>query len=448
MTVTASASPWSDLAGSPDTVRLMVALRSGLGHCADGSWLIDGLSVSKVRRSSSLRRHPHPISMCIDLQLREAASGRTVKQRFFAKAYRGGASAQARLDIDAAHLEQPDFGPALLHLPDLDMLAWAWPNDPGLPQLVHLTDSARVGAHLPTRLVPAGVSHVEVLRYEPERRATLRCTLAPEHPDGPSRTVYAKTFADDQAHRLLHRFERMRAASADPDAACVAEPLGVDPVTATFWQQPAPGQALVTDQTVHAADDVFHRIGVALARLHATDLDAQELRSTDFWLAEAQRRVRKIGRAQPDLAARAAAVAAALGDAAERLPAPALTLIHGDFHPEQVWVAGDRIVFFDFDEFALGNPMEDLAEFIVKLEQLRVPAARAEAQVHSLTAGYRRAAPQHFHAGWLHWYRALQTLLQASRAFVFQVPGWHDLLVARLQRCEQLVNALRGEVLA
>lgn len=441
-------SPWSDLAGTPDAVRLMVALRSGLSHCAGGSWLIDGLRLSKVRRSSSLRRHPHPISMCIDLQLREVASGRAAQQRYFAKAYRNGASAQALLAIDAAQLALPDVGPAVAHLPELDMLVWSWPNDPGLPQLARLADPARVGAHLPARLAATHVSHVEVLRYEPERRATLRCTLAPVQPGEAPRTVYAKTFADDQAHRMLRRFERMRAASVDPDAACVAEPLGVDALTATFWQLPAPGHALVTDQTVQAPDDVFRRIGVALARLHGTDLDEPMLRSTDLWLTEVQRRARKIGRALPELAERAAAVAAALGDAAEQLPAPALALIHGDFHPEQVWLAGERIVFFDFDEFALGNPMEDLAEFIVKLEQLHLAAARREAQTKALIAGYLHAAPHHFHAGWLQWHRSLQTLLQASRAFVYQTPGWHDLLESRLQRCEQLVSTLHGEVVA
>lgn len=442
-------SPWSDLSAALDPVRLMLALGAGLEHCASGAWVIDGLRISKVRRSSSVRRDPHPISMCIDLALRDVARGTSAQQRYFAKAYRDGASAQALREIDASGLVAPKLGPAFARLPDLDMLVWQWPNDPALPQLAPLTDPARIGALLPGRLAGAAVSEVEVLRYEPERRATLRCTLAPVRQGEPARTVYAKTFAQAQAQRLMRRFARAQsAASRDVHAACVAEPLAVDAQGSTLWQLPAPGRPLLHDPARPDPEAAFTAIGAALARLHTLDLDEPALRSLDYWLGEVQRRVRKIGRAAPDLALRAAAVGKALEQSAARLPSPTLGLIHGDFHPGQVWLAGERVVFFDFDEFALGHPMEDLAEFIVKLEQLAQPASRFDAQVRALIAGYQQAGPNRFDAGWLQWYRALQTLLQASRAFVYQEPGWPVLLNERLHASEQLVQAIRAEVAA
>lgn len=444
---TLHASPWSDLSSAPDPARMTAALGSGLAHCADGSWVIEGLRISKVRRSSSLRRDPHPISMCLDVELHDPEHLATTRQRYFAKAYRGGASEAALQAIDAARLAQPAAGPAVARLAELDMLVWCWPNDPALPQLARLTDPVRAGALLPASLAGATVSRVEVLHYEPERRATLRCTLAPQRPGEPVRSVYAKTFADPLAARLAQRFKCVQAAAqADPAAACVAESLGVDAHASTFWQWPAPGRPLLDDLAHPAPDAAFEAIGAALARLHALDLGEPAVRSTSFWLTEMQRRIRKVSRAAPHLAAQVASIGAALESAARRLTPPALGSIHGDFHPGQVWLSEGRVVFFDFDEFALGNPMEDLAEFIVKLEQVAQPAGRFERQVLALIGGYRHAAPQRFNADWLQWHRTLQTLLQASRAFVYQEPGWSTLIDERVRACERLAGAIRTEV--
>jgi Ser/Thr protein kinase RdoA (MazF antagonist) len=148
------------------------------------------------------------------------------------------------------------------------------------------------------------------------------------------------------------------------------------------------------------------------------------------------------------LASRAQNLSAMLETNAMHLPRARQTLIHGDFHPDQVWLHGDRVVFFDFDEFALGNPMEDLAEFIVKLEQQGGAATRRQSQVASLLAGYCAVAPRFFNAQWLQWHRAVQTLLQASRAFIYQQPDWRTLVDARLAASEQLASALLLKVAA
>ena len=119
----------------------------------------------------------------------------------------------------------------------------------------------------------------------------------------------------------------------------------------------------------------------------------------------------------------------------EALP-PGLQLVsHGDFHAGQVGIDRQRIVLFDFDEFALGDPLEDLAAFVTRL-----PAAGAPAEFGTLlVAAYAQAAPEQFSRRRLHWHLALQMLLQASRAFVFQVEGWRAELERRLACAEALI---------
>ena len=67
-----------------------------------------------------------------------------------------------------------------------------------------------------------------------------------------------------------------------------------------------------------------------------------------------------------------------------------------------------------------------------------------EGAVHWLML-YRAVAPESFNAQWLQWHRSMQTLLQASRAFIYQEPGWHALLESRLTACERLAASLRIE---
>ena len=390
--------------------------------------------------------------MLLDLDCRDAATGRRRTERYYAKAFRDGTSTSAFAGADQSELAASAFGAPLSLVTALDMLLWAWPNDPSLPQLARLLDPDRLPAALPQGVNVLGhaAGGAEVLRYEPERRATLRCTMVAAGAAGPESVVYGKTFCDENsALALLERFEYFwQLSQVDAAAPCVGRPLGWDRSTRTFWQAAAPGQPLMGQ--AHAVDELtgFEAIGRALAKLHLAPLQTSAQRSTVHWLAEAQRRVQKIGRAAPDLAGRAQSLAAMLETNAMHLPRARQTLIHGDFHPDQVWLHRDRVVFFDFDEFALGNPMEDLAEFIVKLEQQGGTATRRQSQVESLLAGYCAVAPRFFNEQWLQWHRAVQTLLQASRAFIYQQPDWRTLVNARLAASEQLASALLLKVAA
>ena len=97
-----------------------------------------------------------------------------------------------------------------------------------------------------------------------------------------------------------------------------------------------------------------------------------------------------------------------------------------------------RIVLFDFDEFTLGDPMQDLAAFIVKLDQAALPPVLSAGLVEQ----YAAAAPGRFDAGSLAWHLAVQSLLQVSRAFIYQQPGWAAELERRLSSAEARAAAL------
>ena len=62
---------------------------------------------------------------------------------------------------------------------------------------------------------------------------------------------------------------------------------------------------------------------------------------------------------------------------------------------------------------------------------------------HSLVRAYAAAAPQRFNPQSLAWHLAIQSLLQVSRAFIYQRPGWAEALERRLAAAETRTLALQ-----
>ena len=430
-----------------DSTAMRALLQAQLPGFAEGRLHIDALGVRSARRSTSLQRNPRPMTLCYELQVSDAVRGRTGPQLLYAEVFREGGAATAFARHDRTRFAPPAFGEPLVHLPGLNLLLWALPNDPGLPQLAHLLDPSAAARWLACDA--SAELRVELLRYEPRQRATLRYTLAGGD-GGAARTVYAKTFCDDRAAAIDARFGHFwRLALIDPGAPLVAQPLGFDAATRTVWQAAAVGVPLREALGLHGgvvlpaqeAEVLLQNVAHAWARLHAAPLTPTASavpRTVAHWLAEVQRRGRKIGRADARLAARAERVVEIIAAHAERQALRPLSLIHGDCHPDQVWVQGGRVLLFDFDEFTLGDPMQDLASFTLKLEQDGAPPALVTAFI----AHWESAAPQRFDRDSLAWHLVIQSLLQASRTFVYQRPGWTHTLERRLAASEARTAAL------
>jgi hypothetical protein len=432
-----------------DTCTDLPAMQALLQRClpgfADGRLRLDALRMHKARRSSSLQRNPHPITLCYELQVLDREHNTAGSQWLYAKMFRNGASADCFASIDVQRLQRPAFGEALAHLAELDMVLWALPNDPGLPQLAALLDPVRVRSHLPWAALaidPQRVRHVEVemQRYEPEQRATLRCSVTLAGADAPL-VLFAKTFCDARGRAIDERFHYFwQRAQADPMAPLVAPPLGYDEATRTAWQGAAEGVPLLQALAGGDVPALLAQVAQALSTLHTAPLAWNREHPLAHWCAEARRRQTKIARAEPALAARAAALVEAIDTLAARWPDVPLGLIHGDFHPDQVWLHQGRVVLFDFDEFTLGDPLEDVAEFAQKLGD--AAWSRTFIVAAAATLGTR------FDPDRLRWHLAVQSLLQASRAFIFQREGWRTELALWLARAERETSALASGVTA
>lgn len=391
---------------------------------------VHALRITQVRRTTSRQRNPHPLQLALEADL----AGRPGEgwQTFHGKLCRDAAGAAALLAETATGASAA----VALLLPALHLVLWAWPHDPGLPQLPGLLDPAQTLPWCGRR-----AQAVQVLRYTPGQRASLRYQVGTDA--GQPVWLYAKTFRDDRAAAIHQRFDHFwQQAQQQADAPTVARPLGHDAATRSLWQASASGMPLPA--LLHSGLPWLPgQVARAWAAVHQAPLAlaGPQPRDRAHWLAELARRRKKVARALPGLAPAADRLVAALQQASSRLAEPPLSLIHGDCHPDQLWLQGQRVVLFDFDEFKPGDPMEDLAEFLAKL----APDGAEAAFGRALLAAYAEAAPARLHSGRLHWHLAVQHLLQAARAYGFQRPGWPDEMAARLGRAQAAADACLAE---
>jgi hypothetical protein len=297
--------------------------------------------------------------------------------------------------------------PAPEWLREIDMIFWRFPHDPGLPQLGALLDG-----------------RTELVRYRPEERATLR-----------RGDLYAKTFRGTEGAELCERFFSLQRMSGRLMAFEVARPQEYDASTRTFWQQGIEAPALAEVITSANCAALMALAAQGLAALHGAEPRFGPARSNAELAAASLRRAAKIGRCMPRLGPRAQGIAEEIAGHVPAAAGAASVQIHGDFHMDQLRVREGRLVLFDLDELAIGDPLEDLASFVVKCPLRDARLARLACA--ALIDAYARCRPALFDATRLSWHLSVQWLHKASRAYVWQRPGWRAAAAEALAQAEQ-----------
>lgn len=131
----------------------------------------------------------------------------------------------------------------------------------------------------------------------------------------------------------------------------------------------------------------------------------------------------KLCHAFPDINAELQALAHSLEQRAPDRHAPRQTFIHGDFHLRQLLACEDRIVFLDFDECALGDPLQDLASLVVDLHFYDFTPTELAALVAVFLRAYRDASGWNVPPDDLAWYVRLQLFTKAYRVYRQHLPN-------------------------
>jgi len=342
-----------------------------------GQFVIITCRVLGTHYKAKPRANDSVCGVCYELLIDGAGKQVVGVQQLYAKAYLNGRSHLEFRRINAPRRCQPRFGEALVHLPSLGLIVWAFPNDPELPHLPVAVNGGQVKARLPYGRLPAGLDRpegivdirVEVIRYRPEKRCTLRYQLRRQATGVPETlTIYGKTYAQGKGRKIYQDIEGLRRQSRTTSHHfLVPEPLGYDEQLEMVWQEALPGESLSNALSSTNYDHFLPMAARGLANLHQSALAPAHCITTDELFAETVKNTTKLMEAWPEFKQRLQRLLGSLEDSHRRMTPSPPSFIHGDFHVKQLLVQADGLAICDFDDLALGDPLQDIAFFLADL---------------------------------------------------------------------------------
>lgn len=390
----------------------------------------------RVERCEVERVKYRPASHCrvaYRLHLRSGHGGGGFEQRVAARV---GADFDRRAARAAVRPLLPSAsGPALRLLPALQMLTWWWPNDARLRAPAWLADEARLRTELLPDVIDAlGGGRlqdhaVNVVQYVPEQRLTARVTLRWHDGAQPrEQRVYAKASREPDgatAHALLASLQ----ASAAWREGRLLTPAALlwQPAAELHWQTEAAGSAWLDLPPAHT-DTLMPALGAQLAALHATPVPT----ARSITLSAMQTRLVEVaailGAALPASQRDLRRATLALTRGLHHVDGAAMCSLHGDLHPRNLLVDGERLSIIDLDGLRCGPAVLEIGSWIAdgayRALLAGTPADAPHEGWQALLDGYAAAGGGRFDAAALAWATAWALLTQrAFRCVVNLKPG-------------------------
>lgn len=400
-----------------DAAAMQEILQRRLPGFAEGRMLI-----SRVQIKDFEYKPGRKCAICYAVRAHDPATGRQGRQLFL-----GVLEPRSRAQIELAaapadELATPEFGPARHALPELNMVLWAFPNDPkikGLPVLAQAgslqTLLNETGALSKTAgSGPVQCLETQVVKYVPQRRCTFRHVLH-LHAGTAQQSelvVYSKIYrAKTDAGLFFKNLQGIwEAPVCRSGALLVPEPLFHAAALNAVFQRGLRGRNL--DEMLHEIDpaEVSARLGLALAGLQQCALAGLEHRPPAEEFDEFKKTQKALLACSSAHAPALQKIEHELARGISGLSALAPVPIHGAFRPTQVLMVGDQIAVIDFDGFLMGNPLADAGSFIAHLIYLPLKGLLSETQsraaIRQFARAYGAAAPWGMPEKTLRWYIA------------------------------------------
>jgi Ser/Thr protein kinase RdoA (MazF antagonist) len=362
-----------------------------------------------------------------------------VGARDYTVAARTFAAGESRRAYERAARESVDCAPlrAVVHDAELETVFWTFPNDRRLADLRVLRDAPPPEL---ARLLTPEWARSRVVAYAPEKCATAECL------DARSRVIaYAKVYAGDEGRHVydIYRALAQRLAT-DGAGITITRALAYDETHRTLLLAPADG-ARAADLSDEEMPRGYGRLGVALAALHDapapqglqpfTRLDAKRLR----------RAALAIGAARPDVRREASELADDLERRREQHEADddsQRVCLHGDVHPKNGIIQGERLTLIDLDQCGTGHAAADLGSLLASLTYNRITADAAHSSAHSSSHSLAHSSERVLADAFLSGYESVRELPAPESL------RWHTAAALLAERALRAVNRIRPEGLA
>src|SRR5262249_27908236 len=134
--------------------------------------------------------------------------------------------------------------------------------------------------------------------------------------------------------------------------------------------------------------NLLQAIARGLAGLHSSSLPSAQQATMHYHIDKASKKISRLSKAIPGSRTLLKNIEKGIRNSASTLSPACQSVIHGDFHIEQLLVYGDRIALIDYDEFAIGDPLQDIASFVADLYAHPYEAELIEAMKSTLIETY------------------------------------------------------------
>ncbi|HZS08525.1 MAG TPA: phosphotransferase [Blastocatellia bacterium] len=314
------------------------------------------------------------------LAVADAQTGVNQLCRISLLACRPGESRAAMVSALSHSADAINPGAGLIHLPDLEAVAWVFPNDRKLMGLAALTDSE----HLRNRLLPEVIRGSfgeewritdvtsEVVSFVAERACTMRVKVAlSDSSTGrkDTRILYGKTYRADEGDKAWQCQQRLwRSEAVSRGQLLMPQPLLYQPEIKTLWQGGLEGKALIEyeDRPEHLYS-LLGQAGATVAALHRTRLPGLHRITIADVVASLTNAEELLSQARPSCCDRLHSLAGRLISSAESIGNGQSATLHGDLHLKNFLATGDGVALIDLDNLAEGDPSQDVGSFVAAL---------------------------------------------------------------------------------
>lgn len=391
------------------------------------------------------------LSVCYHLEIHDPSARKSRREILYAKAFLGDRSRIEFQKIKGVSSIPSACEEGILHFSELDMIVWAFPNDPVLLHLPECIHPEAVKRHLPYDRLPSGLNGPadisglasEVVHYRPEVRCTTRYRLQSGTAADPKEiVVYGKTFNDARGEEIYQRMNALRRSGADnTERFIVAEPLAYCEEIKTVWQSGLDGDPFADVINERNYRSLLERAAGGLAFFHKSGLSSTVRITLDDHLEEIKKKIAKLIHAFPGLRELLQSIEHDLAQRIQQLLPVLEGIIHADFTVQQLLVCDGRIAFFDFDEFAIGDPAQDVANFMVDLHIRPFDRSLVEEMKVVFLRAYRRRSDRLLSDDRLHWHLQVQFVTKAYRIYIQQAPGLEKEIEAILSLAQKKITS-------
>ncbi len=364
------------------------------------------------------------------LTIHDRATGASHEQRVCGRIFGAGGSRTRYATAQLQDLVKPCFGPPLLHIESLEMVAWTFPNERKLIGLAALTDDDHLRNVVLPEIVESrwgpgreivGISH-RIANYVPEGRLCVRVDLRLRRRRSHSTktrawTIFGKTHYNGRGAAAHHILERLwDSESRRRGVLHIPRPLGYQPDRRLFWQEGLKGETLESGGMDPAQ---LAKAAEALAALHRARIDCGRGMRVGDVVARMTGIRDMLGATRPTSRETLFGLVDRLLARIPRLDNATLVTLHGDLHPKNVFMNGEGTALIDLDDVTTGPPMFDVGGFVARILYRSYLDGGSPASAQPLFAAfigrYRECVPWPTPALDIAWYTA--AALINERAF-------------------------------